>query len=55
MARAIARERRIEPRRVWNLARLEREARQAGLDESGTVAHLVEALGAEVRGWRPGT
>jgi hypothetical protein len=51
--RAVARERRIEPRRVWDLARLGQEARQAGLDESATVAHLVEALGGEVRGWRP--
>jgi hypothetical protein len=39
---------------VCDLARLEREAGQAGLDEAGTVAHLVETLGGEVRGWRPG-
>jgi hypothetical protein len=49
---AVARERRIESRRVWDLARLGQEARQAGLDESATVASLVAALGGEVRGWR---
>jgi hypothetical protein len=51
---AVARERRIEARRVWDRARLQQEARQAGLDaETVTVARLVEALGGEVRGWRP--
>jgi 2-dehydropantoate 2-reductase len=51
---AVARERRIEARRVWDLARLQREARQAGLDvEASTVEHLLVALGGEVRGWRP--
>ena len=39
---------------VWRLDRLQQEARQAGLDaETATVAHLVEALGGEVRAWRP--
>jgi hypothetical protein len=41
-------------REVWQRDRLQQEARQAGLDESSTEAHLVEALGGEVRGWRPG-
>ena len=52
--RPVARERRIEARRVWDLARLQREGREAGLDvEASTVADLVVALGGEVRGWRP--
>jgi hypothetical protein len=51
---AVARERRIEARRVWDRARLQREARQAGLDaETVTVDQLIEALGGAVRGWRP--
>ena len=54
MARAIAAERRLTLREVWRLARMQLEARQAGLDvEASTVAGLVEALGGEVRGWRP--
>jgi hypothetical protein len=39
---------------VWDRARLQREARQAGLDaETVTVDQLIEALGGAVRGWRP--
>jgi hypothetical protein len=54
-ARRIAAERRLTRREVWRLARLQQEARQAGLDgETATVAGLVEALGGEVRAWRPG-
>jgi hypothetical protein len=51
---AVARERRIEARRVWDRARLRQEFRQARLDaETATVAALVAALGGTVRGWRP--
>jgi hypothetical protein len=32
---------------------MQREARQAGLDETATVAHLIEALEGQVRAWRP--
>jgi hypothetical protein len=53
MARAIAAEWRITTREVWRLDRLQREARQAGLDASVTVARLVEVLGGQVVNWRP--
>jgi hypothetical protein len=53
-ARRVAAERRISVREVWQRDRLQQEARQARLDaETVTVARLVEALGGEVRGWRP--
>ena len=54
MARAVAAERRLTVREVWRLPRVQQEARQAGLDaETVTVARLVEALGGQVRAWRP--
>jgi hypothetical protein len=41
-------------REVWQRDRLQQEARQARLDaETVTVARLVEALGGQVRDWRP--
>jgi hypothetical protein len=53
-ARRVAAERRLTMREVWRLPRMQQEARQAGLDvEASTVAHLVEALGGQVRAWRP--
>jgi hypothetical protein len=53
-ARRVAAERRITVNEVWRRDRLRQEARGAGLDpETVTVARLVEALGGEVRAWRP--
>jgi hypothetical protein len=52
--RAVARERRLEPSRVWDLTRMQQEARQAGLDaETATVEQVIDALGGQVRAWRP--
>lgn len=52
--RVVTRERRIEVRRTWDLSRMQREALVARLDdEAVTVSRLVEAVGGEVRGWRP--
>jgi hypothetical protein len=54
MARRVAAERRLTRREIWGLPRMQQEARQGGLDaETVTVARLVEALGGQVRDWRP--
>jgi hypothetical protein len=53
-ARRVAAERRLSMREIWRRDRLQQEARAAGLDgATATIADLVEALGGEVRGWRP--
>jgi hypothetical protein len=53
-AHRVAAERRLSMREIWRRDRLQHEARRAGLDgATATIASLLEALGGEVRDWRP--